>query len=270
MKTVLITGAASGIGRAAAILFAQKGWRVAATMREPEKEKELTVFSNLKCFRLDVTDNAQIKSCLNSVIREFGKIDVLINNAGRYTMKPLEIASDDDVNHIIHTNLIGTIQMMKAIIPYYRKRSSGMIINLSSVAGRTAFPYQTIYQSTKWAIEGLSEGMMYELKNIGITIKIVEPGMIRTSLYDEVKDFSFQEYPKEYLDSFVNWHNYLLNRYRKGTDPRVTAKTIYRAATDGKKKIRYTSGCDVKAAFLLRGTLPFCLFRRAMSRITGV
>lgn len=270
MKTVLITGAASGIGRAAAILFARMGWSVAATMKEPEKELQLVNQQNISCYRLDVTDQEQIESCLKAVIRDFGKIDVLVNNAGIYTIKPLEVASKDEIHQIIHTNLIGTIHMMQAILPYFRKRRSGLIINLSSVAGRTAFPYQTIYQSTKWGIEGLSEGMMYELHQLGIGIKIIEPGMIRTHLYDGVWDRTYKDYPKEYRNSFRNWQNFLLNRFQKGYDPRKTAITILRAATDGRHKLRYTSGYDIKAAFLLRAILPFRCFIKVMSRITGV
>lgn len=105
------------------------------------------------------------------------------------------MASEDDVHYLINTNIIGTLNMMKMILSYYRNRKEGMIINISSVAGRSTFPFQSLYHGTKWAIEGISEGLQYELKKLNIKVKIVEPGMVKTNLYDSIKDLSIDDYP---------------------------------------------------------------------------
>jgi NADP-dependent 3-hydroxy acid dehydrogenase YdfG len=270
MKTVLITGASKGIGKATALLFQRNGWNVAATMRDPEKESDLTVLKNVKCYQLDVTDDDSIRRCLQCVTQDFGNIDVLVNNAGVYTTKPLEMNSENDIHRIINTNIIGTIRMTQMILPYFRSRKEGIIINISSIAGKSTFPFQSLYHTTKWAIEGMSEGLQHELKKLNIKVKIVEPGMVKTNLYDLIQNLSIDNYPADYKNSFKNWHGYLIESFNKGYGPDVTGKTIYKAATDQKSKLRYASGSDTKMIFLLRNILPFTLFTlivRKLSRI---
>jgi NADP-dependent 3-hydroxy acid dehydrogenase YdfG len=188
MKPVFITGASSGIGKAAAILFQEKGWNVAATMRNPQKETSLSSLKNVRCYPVDITDINSIQKSLASAINDFGSIDVLINNAGVYTTNPLEMTSEKDINQLLHTNIIGTIHVIKMILPYFRSNKEGMIINISSVAGKSSFPFQSLYHGTKWAIEGISEGIYYELRKLNIKVKLVEPGMVKTNLYDEVQN----------------------------------------------------------------------------------
>jgi NADP-dependent 3-hydroxy acid dehydrogenase YdfG len=261
MKTVFITGASSGIGKAAAVLFQQRGWNVAATMRHPEKETELTRLNNVRCYPVDVTDTNSIKESIAAVFQDFGNIDVLVNNAGVYITKPFEMLSEDDMDHIINTNIIGTMNMIKTILPHFRSRKQGVIINISSVAGRTTFPFQSLYHSSKWAIEGMTEGIQNELDKMNIRVKMVEPGMVKTKLYNPIKNLYTDDYPEEYSVSFKNWHKYLMESFDKGYAPEVTARTIYKAASDNKSKLRYASGLDTKLVFLLRGLLPFSLYR---------
>lgn len=264
MKTVLITGASSGIGKAAAVLFQKKGWNVAATMRNPEKETELTRLNNVRCYSVDVTDTNSIKENFSAVLRDFGNIDALVNNAGAYVTKPLEMSSEDEIYRIINTNIIGTMNMMKIILPHFRSRKQGVIINVSSVAGRATFPFQSLYHSSKWAIEGMTEGIQYELEKMNIRVKIVEPGMVKTNLYNSTKNLIMEDYPEDYSASFKNWHKYLMESYNKGYEPEVTAKTIYKAASDNKSKLRYASGIDTKLVFLLRFLLPFSSYSRVI------
>ncbi len=270
MKTVLITGASKGIGRATALLFQKNGWNVAATMREPEKESDLRELRNMKCYQLDVTDNDSIKGCLKAVTKDFGNIDVLVNNAGVYTTKPLEMTSEDDINKLINTNIIGTIHMTQMILPYFRRRKEGIIINLSSMAGKSTFPFQSLYHTTKWAIEGLSEGLQHELKKLNIKVKIVEPGMVKTNLYDSMQKLSVNNYPDDYKNSFKNWHGYMIGSFNSTYGPDVTANTIYKAATDQKSKLRYASGSDTKMIFLLRSILPFALFTGFIRKLSKI
>lgn len=270
MKTVLITGASSGIGKATAVQFQKHGWNVAATMRKPEKEESLKELRNVRCYPLDVTDPDSIKTCLSHVEADFGSIDVLVNNAGIYTTNPLEALAEDDVNRLINTNIIGTINMIQAVLPYYRRQKDGVIINLSSIAGRSTFPFQTLYHGTKWAIEGISEGLQFELDHLNIKVKIVEPGMVKTNLYDSIKNPVLTNYPVEYQSSFQKWHHYLIDNYNKGYDPTVPAKTIYQAAIDQRSRLRYTSGPDTKFVLFLRALLPFPLFNRVIRELSGI
>ncbi len=263
-KTVFITGSSKGIGKASTLLFQKHGWNVAATMRNLDDALDLTDLNHVKCYKLDVTDSCALSDCIQAVLNDFGAIDVVVNNAGIYLTKPLESVSEEDINHIIGTNIIAMIHVLQAFIPYFRTKREGTIINLSSMAGRASFPYQAIYSGSKWTIEGICESLLYELKGLNIKIKIVEPGMVHTHLYDESKSLDLQQYPKAYADSFTKWHQYLMNQYKKGASPHQTAKVIYKAATDGRSKFRYTSGIDSKTAVLLKRLLPFAIFRKLM------
>jgi NADP-dependent 3-hydroxy acid dehydrogenase YdfG len=270
MKTVFITGTSAGIGRETAKLFQSKGWNVIAGMRKPQAERELVKLENVKVLQCDVTDQNSIKTAVVEGLKAFGSIDVLVNNAGVYTTKPLEMNTEDDINSIINTNIIGTMHMIQAVLPHFRCQKAGMIINISSVAGKLAFPFQSLYHTSKWAIEGMSEGLQYELQNLNIKVKVVEPGMVKTKLYDEIQAMSVEDYPNDYIKSFKNWHAYLIANYNKGYGPDVPAKTIYQAATDQNSKLCYASGLDTKMVFLLKKLLPFAMFKllvRKLSRI---
>lgn len=270
MKTVFITGASSGIGKETAKLFQAKGWNVVATMRNPQAEKELIKLENIKVLQCDVTDQNSMNAAVSEGIKIFGNIDVLVNNAGIYTTKPLEMTTENEINRIINTNVIGAIRMTQIILPYFRSRKEGIIINISSLAGKTTFPFQSIYHTTKWAVEGMSEGLHHELKKLNIKVKIVEPGMVKTDLYDSIRNLSNEKFSVDYNDSFKNWYGYLMENLNKGYGPDVAAKTIYKAATDQKFKLRYASGSDTKMLFFLRSILPFALYNlivRKMSRI---
>lgn len=264
MKTVFITGASSGIGKAAAVLFQKNGWNVAATMRDSEKETELARLNNVRCYSVDVTDTNSIKESFSAALRDFGNVDVLVNNAGVYITKPFEILSEHEMYHIININIIGTMNMIKIILPHFRSRKQGVIINISSVAGRATFPFQSLYHSSKWAIEGMTEGIQYELERMNIRVKIVEPGMVKTNLYETTKNLLIDSYPEEYGVAFSNWHKYLMKSFDKGCEPEVTAMTIYEAATDNKSQLRYASGLAAKLVLLLRELLPLSLYSRVI------
>jgi NADP-dependent 3-hydroxy acid dehydrogenase YdfG len=270
MKTIFITGASTGIGEASALLFRQKGWNVAATMRDLTAESKLSKLDNVKCYQLDVTDTASIAKSIKAAVNDFGKIDVLLNNAGVYTTGPLECASEKQIRQQIDTNIFGTFNVTKEMLPYFRERRAGTIINVSSIAGRVTFPYQVLYHSTKWAIEGFSEGLQFELRDFNIKVKIVEPGMVKTPLYNHPELILKNNTIKEYDNSFKKWYIYLLNNYKNGYAADVTAETIFKAANDNSYKLRYPSGSDTKSAFLLKKILPFSLFTfviRKMSKI---
>lgn len=269
MKTVLITGASAGIGEETVKLFSKKGWNVAATMRNLQKGVELSKLHNVKIFRMDVKDITSIKDCIELVIQEFGKIDVLVNNAGVYTTDPLEVTPDEIVDNIIDTNIKGVINVSKIILKYFRENKFGTIINISSIAGRTTFPFQTIYHSSKWAIEGLTEGLRYELKPLNIRLKLVEPGMVKTSLYDSLFGLSLDGYPTDYRSSFKNWYTSLMKNYKSGYSPALDAKTIYKAAISKSSKLRYTTDFGTRFILFLRSILPLSIFQKIVISQVG-
>ena len=269
MKTVFITGASHGIGKETAILFAKKGWKVAATTRNPEHLSLLADIKNLTAYLLDVKNRDSVKSCIKQVIQDFGKIDVIINNAGIFTTNPLELTSDKTIDDIVETNIKGVFYTTKIILKHFRENRSGTIVNISSVAGRATFPFMSIYHASKWAIEGFSESLYYELKPLNIKVKIVEPGMVKTNLYSSVQDFPFEQYPNEYRISFKKWHRFLIDRYENGYFPEFEAKTIYKAANSNHSKLRYTTDLATKAILLLRLLLPLSLFQRIVRAVSA-
>lgn len=255
-KTVLITGASSGIGKATALYFAQKGWNVAATMRSPEKEKELGKLSNVQLFALDVTREVSIEKAIADTLASFGQLDVLVNNAGYGAVGAFEAASQEQIRRQFDTNVFGLMNVVRATLPYFRQQRSGTIINVASVGGRITFPLYSLYHGTKWAVEGFSESLQFELAQFGIRVKIVEPGAIKTDFYNRSQDL----FAKEGLNAYEEYQQLALANMQevgaKAPGPEIVAKTIYKAATDGKKTMRYSVGSGAPALLLLRRLLP--------------
>lgn len=270
MKTILITGASSGIGKETAIFFAEKGWNVIATMRSKEKLLMYADYKNITTYLLDVKDNKSIRECIQQAIHDFGKIDVLVNNAGIYTINPLELSDDEIIHDIIETNIKGVIHTTKIIVEHFRNNKSGTIVNISSLAGRATFPFQSVYHTSKWAIEGFSEGLYYELEPLGIRVKIVEPGVVKTELYNSILNLPLEQYPDEYKNSFKKGYNSLINNFKNGYSPKLDAKTIYKAVNSKNAKLRYTSDNTTRLAFLLRRLLPLSLFQFIMKKQSGI
>jgi NAD(P)-dependent dehydrogenase (short-subunit alcohol dehydrogenase family) len=176
-KTIFITGTSSGLGRACAKYFAEQGWNVAATMRRPEKETELIQYKNIEIFKLDVTRLEEVKDATASAIAAFGRIDVVVNNAGMGTYGALELAKEEDIDWQFAVNTRGPINVIRAFLPHFRNNGSGMFINVSSFMGlTTAVPLGSLYNMSKFALEGLTEGLYYELKALNIDLRLIEQG----------------------------------------------------------------------------------------------
>lgn len=176
-KTIFITGAGSGLGKATAIHFAKQGWNVAASMRRPETETELTAFGNVRIVQLDVTEPDQARSATRQAIDAFGRIDVVVNNAGVGAYGPLEFASQEVIDWQFDVNVRGPINVIQAFLPHFRANGGGMFINISSFMGvLTAVPAASLYNMSKFALEGLTEGLYYELKPLNIELRLIEQG----------------------------------------------------------------------------------------------
>ena len=183
-NTVLITGSSSGFGRLTAKLFHQKGWNVIATMRSPEQENELNALDNVLVTKLDVASNESIKQAIDTGVERFGAIHVLVNNAGYGGHTVFEQASDQAIRAMYETNVFGVMNVSRAVLPLMRKQKSGVIINVTSMAGMMGAPTISIYASTKHAVQGLTEGMAYDYKQLNIAVKSVLPGAYPTTRFN--------------------------------------------------------------------------------------
>jgi NADP-dependent 3-hydroxy acid dehydrogenase YdfG len=246
--TILITGSSSGIGKETAKLFHSKGWNVVATMRSPDKEQELTELDNVFVTRLDVTDDDSIKSAIDEGIKTFGKIGVLLNNAGYAAYGPLEAFDKSRIQRQFDTNVIGLMQTTKSILPHFRANKSGIIVNISSIAGKMTFPLGALYHGTKFAVEGLSESLHFELEPIGIKVKIIEPGLIATDFAGRSLDFANDESLQEYQPVVLKLIESFSGQASQGqaSPASAVADVIWKAVTDGTNTLRYTVGEDAK------------------------
>ena len=244
-KTVLLTGASAGIGKATALLFQQKGWNVVATMRSPEAGAELAGLDKVLVAKLDVTDEASIEAAVKAGEERFGGIDVLVNNAGFGVYGLLEATPVDSVRRQFETNVVGLLATTKAVVPGMRKRKSGVVVNVGSIAGKMSYPLGTMYNGTKFAVEGVSEALRFELREIGVKVKLIEPGIIFTNFFNAT-EFNVEPSIVEY-NSMVGKFAAGMEEIRKGgTEVGVAAETIYEAATDGNDRFRYLVGEDAK------------------------
>jgi len=264
-KSVLITGASTGIGKAAALLFMKKGWNVAATMRSPEKEKGWTQGENVTAIRLDVTEIDSIREAIGEAIRRFGKIDAIVNNAGYGLVGPFEASSREQVERQFATNVFGLMNVTREILPHFREQRGGVIVNVASMGGRITFPLYSVYHGTKWAVEGFSESLQFELRPFGIRVKIVEPGPIKTDFYDRSMDL-IQKPGLTAYDTFVSRAMPAMQRAGEtGATPESVAKVIWKAATDRSWRMRYAA--NAAAILTLRRLLPDRAFHAIIRKV---
>jgi len=240
-KTIFITGASSGLGKATAKLFQAKGWNVIATMRNPEMENVLKGLPNVTLMKLDVTDSVAIQKTVAAILK-FDSVDVVLNNAGYGLIGPLEALTDEQILLQVQTNLLGVINVTRAFVPYFRERKSGTFINITSTFGLLGYPTCSIYNAVKFAVDGFSEGLAYELAQFGVKVKVVAPGGMQT-------DFAVRSMQGGTHEAYGQ----LVAKVREGysedqlanyTKPEDVAKIIYDVAMDHKEQLRYIAGND--------------------------
>ena len=264
-QTILITGSSSGIGKATAIYFAERGWNVVATMRTPEKASDWAKHKNITLMRLDVLELDSIKQAINDTINKFGRIDAVVNNAGYGLVGAFEASTNEQIQRQFDTNVFGLMNVCREIIPYFRTQRSGSIINVASMGGRLTFPLYSLYHGTKWAVEGFSESLQFELQPFNIRIKIIEPGAIKTDFYDRSMDVMSKPGLTAY-DAYVNQAMTNMNKFGEtAPGPEKVAQAIYKAATDGSGKLRY----QINSAPLLalRRLLPLSWFQGIVRKV---
>ncbi len=268
-KTVLITGASAGIGKATAEAFAAAGWRVAATMRNPDAFKGFDdPGARITIFKLDVTDPASITVAVGNVLAAFGTLDVLVNNAGYGLVGPFEAIEEAQIRRQFETNVFGLMAMTRAVLPHMRERRLGHIVNVASVGGRLTFPYYSVYHATKWAVEGFSESLVAELREFNVRVKIIEPGPIRTEFYTRSEDQPAPGRLGAYGAQFARVYGRMQRFGERAPGPEVVAKAIFSAATDTTFRLRFMpNGMGVLAARRIFGP---ALFLRGVRRVLGV
>lgn len=243
-QTILITGASSGIGKASARLFQARGWNVVATMRNPAQETALGALERMLVTRLDVLDIASIHAAVAASIERFGRIDVLLNNAGYGAYGPLEATPLENIRRQFDVNVIGLLATTQAVLPHFRQQRSGVVVNISSIGGKITFPLGTLYHGTKFAVEGLSEALHYELETLGVRVKIVEPGMVRTDFAGRSLEFNNDPSLGEYQPVVQSLLAALGPMAEMASPPELVAEVIHEAATDGTRQLRYEAGPD--------------------------
>lgn len=215
-------------------------------MRNPENETELNLLENVLLTQLDVLDSASIQKAYHEGIQKFGSVSVLLNNAGYGAYGPLEAFSMEKITRQFNTNVIGLLEVTKAFLPHFRENKSGIIINISSIGGKITFPLGTLYHGTKFAVEGISESLNFEVAQFGGQVKIIEPGVIATDFAGRSFDFTNDETMKEYQTLTAKLYEAMPKMYENASPASLVAAVIFEAATDEKNQLRYTAGEDAK------------------------
>lgn len=259
-NTILITGASTGIGKSTALLFQKKGWNVVATMRDLSTAGDLSSLERVLCVELDVTKPDTISRAVTRAIETFGSIDAIVNNAGYGLIGPFEDASDEQIRKQYEVNVFGVMNMIRAILPHFRSRRAGTIITISSWGGRFTFPLYSLYHGTKWAVEGLSESLQFELEQFNIRMKLVEPSIIKTNFFHGSMVLSMKP------DSvYKNYADHAMPNMQHagdtGSSPDVVARAVYKAATDNSSRLRYPCGKQSHFVLFFHRFIPDSLFR---------
>lgn len=258
MNTIFITGSSSGIGKATAKLFAEKGWTVIATMRSPEKETELTAYDNIVIYPLDITDPEQVKTTCSAVLQKYD-VDVLFNNAG-YGMKcRFEDMDESIIEKSFNTNILGFIRVTQQFIPYFKERKSGTILTTTSLAGEMGLILDGFYAADKWAVTGMCEMLYYELAPYNIKVKTLVPGVVKTSFKMDGGDHMPEEY-QEYVNRQVQ---FLMPDMNCLEEPEEAAQDVWSAVTDtDADRMAYFTGTVSKQIMKKRQDLGNDEFRR--------
>jgi NAD(P)-dependent dehydrogenase (short-subunit alcohol dehydrogenase family) len=251
-KVAVVTGSSSGIGYETSITLARSGIFTYATMRNLQKATNLESIRDkemlpLKTLQLDVTDDASVNNAIQTIISESGRIDVLVNNAGYGLVGAFEDLTMDEIRSQFETNFFGVIRVMQSVLPIMRKQKFGILVNISSGAGRFGYPSGSAYVSTKFALEGLSESIAYELDQFGIKVILVEPGVIKTN-FDSgmVVAKKSQDASSPYFNMTQKMDTVFRQLLRNSSPPSLVADVVFQAVKSENPNLRYLAGKDVE------------------------
>lgn len=263
-KVALITGASSGIGKETAKLLIKNDYVVYGAARRTDKMNDLKS-ADMHLLSMDVTDDASMLNGINEIIKNEGKIDVLVNNAGYGSYGALEDVPISEAKYQFEVNIFGLARLTQLVLPHMRKQLSGKIINISSIGGKIGEPHGAWYHATKFAVEGLSDSLRMELKQFNIDVVIIEPGAILTEWNTIARENLMKISGNTAYKNLVQKHfNMLANADKRGSQPIVVAKTITKAILSNRPKTRYATGGGAKLILLLRSILSDRLFDKLM------
>jgi len=278
-KIAVVTGSSSGIGLATTVELALNGYRVVATMRNmgrsgkvEEAAQKAGVRDRLDLRRVDITEPDSLAEAVNGIVRDHGRIDVLVNNAGFSTGGFAEDMTLAELRHQMETNFFGNVAMTKAVLPTVRKQRSGHIVQISSVGGRASAPLLSSYNASKFALEGWSEALRIEVHSLGIRVVLIEPGDYDTDIWErnlvigkQALDTSSPN--KERSQRFAE---FVKSRVPKRRDPREVAELIVGVANDSNPKLRYVIGPDAKMQLWFRALVPWRRYERVVAKATKI
>lgn len=272
-QSVLVTGASSGIGEATAVHLAHHGFRVFAAARRKEKLEELSGLAGgrITPLAMDVTDAASIAAALDAIADQGVTLYGLVNNAGVSTMGPLEKVPLDDWRAVYETNIFGLIALTKAVLPQMRDAGRGRIVNIGSLTGRIASPFQSAYASSKHAVEGLSDSLRRELTPYGIKVSVIRPGAINTPFGAHERQM-LERYGEDdpYGQQVRTFNAWFSKQHPKAPGPNVVAEAVHEALTAERPQSRYTAPKSMTYAIALRNFLPSALTDRILERVNGM
>ena len=273
-QSILVTGASSGIGEATAIHLAHKGFRVFAAARRLEKLQPLSGLGGgrITPIAMDVTDETSIANAFDEIAREGGVLYGLVNNAGVSVMGPIERVPLEEWRRQYETNVFGLVNVTRAFLPQMRMAGRGRIVNIGSVAGKIAAPFQGVYASSKHAVEGLSDALRRELAPHGVKVSVIRPGFINTPFGDQEQEALGQytsagEPYAEQVRIFKAWHG---RGHPNAPSPMVVAEAVHHALTADRPNSRYTVPSKMLDALALRNLLPSAITDRIFERATGL
>jgi short-subunit dehydrogenase len=259
-KTVLVTGCSSGIGYATCLVFARNNFVTYGSVRDLSKAGRIQEITNkeklpLKIIRLDVNEDESIRIAIQKIISDSGGIDILINNAGYGMFGPIEEISIKEIKEQFETNFFGTIRLIKAIVPIMRKQRNGTIVNISSMVGRFGVPLNAAYVSSKFALKGLSESISFELDEFGIKVILVEPGVIQTDFFQNLKIKGNDTKSPYYklMDKRIAFLKEAMKNSVSSSDQ--VANTILHAVNCRDPDMRYIIGNDATNSIHMRNSL---------------
>lgn len=260
-KTILITGCSSGFGKLTAKLFHIKGWNVIATMRSPEKETELTELNNVLVVKLDVTNKQSVSEAVSKGLEKFGRIDVLVNNAGVSGMGVFEQWDDEEINSMFNTNVFGLFNVTREVLPVMRKQNEGVIVNISSMAGLFGSPFSSVYTATKFAVEGFTEAIALEYAPFNIKAKVIAPGAYETNLFTTMPhrilangDEQIRDYSLKLSQKMNSTMDKMRQEGNQESDPQEVADKIYKCATE-ETPVHNVSGNDAEAMLQMKKSM---------------
>lgn len=273
-KVVIITGASSGMGKEAALLLLQDHWKVYACARRTGEMAEIAEKGGV-ILPLDVTDEASMVSCVNTVLEKEGRIDVLVNNAGYGSCGSIEEIPMDEVRNQYEVNVFGLGRMTQLVLPAMRRQRSGRIVNISSMGGRFTTPYGGWYHSTKYAVESISDALRMEVRPWNIDVVLVEPGMIQTNwgviAADNIRKFSGNgAYAEEASKAAEYYEKYYRHMSDGLTSPAVVGRTIHKACVVPRSKTRYLVGRYAMLLTTLKKILSDNMFQSVVRRSMGL